>query len=188
MHPVEVLLVPLGKAFRNRRADPDASLANAPELASSTRLSLTSPSFVDGQEIPARFCGPFIGYNVSPALEWGTLPANTVSVILLFEDLDSPGAAPGIHTIAQCAPTEGLAEGALNDDPSRFTFLPRRGKPGGYVGPRPMPGHGPHRYRFHVYALDTAVDFTSVSDVARLPAAMKGHTLASGTLMGIRTS
>ncbi|MDN3358551.1 YbhB/YbcL family Raf kinase inhibitor-like protein [Actinomadura sp. DC4] len=189
MHPVEVLLLPVGRALRNRRPDEAASIANAPELATGNRIALTSPSFGDGQVIPAKHCGPFIGAEISPALAWDSLPAGTTDLVLVIEDLDNPGAVPGIHTIAAFAPAEGgLPEGALTPDNPGFRFLPNHRGRAKYVGPRPLPGHGAHRYRFHLYALDTDVDFTKVADAEHLPPALAGHVLASGTLTGTRTT
>jgi phosphatidylethanolamine-binding protein (PEBP) family uncharacterized protein len=189
MHPVDVLLRPLGWALRNRRPDEAASLANAPELATGNRLTLTSPSFRDGEVIPAKHCGQFIGDEISPALTWDVLPAGTAGLVLVIEDLDSPGAAPGIHTIAAFAPTGGgLQEGALTPDNPGIRFLPNHRGRAAYVGPRPLPGHGPHRYRLHLYALDTDVDLTKVADADHLPPALAGHVLAAGTLTGTRTS
>ena len=52
----------------------------------------------------------------------------------------------------------------------------------GYGGPCP-PG-GTHRYYFKLYALDTRLDLASGSSKAQLLAAMKGHILAEGQLMG----
>jgi hypothetical protein len=68
MHPVEVLLLPVGWALRSRRPDEAASIANAPGLGCGNRIALTSPSFRDGQDIPAKHCGQFIGDEISPAL------------------------------------------------------------------------------------------------------------------------
>jgi hypothetical protein len=189
MHPVEVLLVPLGKALRNRRADEALSISHAPELATEHHLAVASPAFGDGDEIPAKYCGPFIGQNVSSPLTWDALPSNTAQLILVMEDISTPSTAPAIHTIASLAPAaSGLAEGGLAPKSPGVSFLSGRpGRAGKYVGPRPLPGHGPHYYRFHLYALDTAVDLGSVQDAAHLPAAMDGHVLASGTLTGKRT-
>lgn len=187
MHPVEVLLVPLGRAIRNRRADETASLANAPELATANRLTLTSPAFADGAEIPAKHCSVLIGHDVSPELRWGALPAGTAELLLLLEDLDSPGAVPRIHTAAVLAPDgNGLAEGALAGAGPGIRFLTTGGGRAGYHGPRPLPGHGAHRYRFHVFALDTRID--GVTSTADLSAAVAGHVLAGGTLTGTRES
>lgn len=189
MHPVEVLLLPVGWALRNRRPDEAASLANAPELQTENHVTLTSPSFAGGQVIPARHCGKFIGADISPALAWGPLPPATKSLVLLFEDIDNPAAVPGIHTIVAFAPAEGgLREGALSAPGPDVQFLRTPRGSARYVGPRPVPGHGPHRYRFHLYALDTAVDLAEIADAAHLPSALAGHVLASGTLTGTRTS
>jgi Raf kinase inhibitor-like YbhB/YbcL family protein len=189
MHPVEVLLLPVGWALRNRHPDEAASIASAPELATENRIALTSPSFRDGEVIPAKFCGQFIGDEISPALRWDALPAGTKDLVFVLEDLDNPGAVPGIHTIAAFAPAEdGLPEGALTTDDPAIRFLPNHRGRAKYLGPRPLPGHGAHRYRFHLYALDTGVDFSKVADVGHLPSALAGHVLASGTLTGTRTS
>jgi Raf kinase inhibitor-like YbhB/YbcL family protein len=194
MHPVEALLLPVGWILRNRRPAEAASIASAPELTSGQRIALTSPSFGDGQVVPAKHCGPFIGQEISPALTWGPLPAGTAGLVLLIEDLDNPGKVPGIHTIAAFAPNQaglpadGLPEGALTPDNPAIQFLPNRRGQARYVGPRPLPGHGPHRYRFHLYALDTDVDLAKVASPAQLPSALAGHVLASGTLTGTRTT
>jgi hypothetical protein len=189
MHPVEVLLLPVGWALRNRRPDEAASIANAPELGCQNRIALTSPSFGDGQVIPAKHCGQFIGDDISPALTWSGLPAETKDLVFVLEDLDNPAAVPGIHTIAAFAPVEGgLAEGALTPDNPGIRFLTASRGRARYAGPRPVPGHGTHRYRFHLYALDTVVDVAKVADAGHLPSALDGHVLASGTLTGTRTS
>jgi hypothetical protein len=161
----------------------------APELATNHHFALTSPDFRDGEEIPAKYCGPLIGANISPAFAWSALPAGTVTVVLVMEDLDSPGAAPGIHTIAGFAPAnDGLPENALAAGAPGISFVPTGRGPGRYVGPRPLPGHGPHRYRFHLYALERSVDFSRISHAEELPAALNGHVLASGVLTGTRES
>jgi phosphatidylethanolamine-binding protein (PEBP) family uncharacterized protein len=109
--------------------------------------------------------------------------------VLVIEDIDGPGAEPRIHTIAQFTPGgDGIAEGALAADTPGMSFASRNGKPGGYAGPRPLPGHGTHRYRFHLYATDTPIDLGAVTSPGQLPAALAGHVLGSGLLTGTRTS
>jgi len=53
----------------------------------------------------------------------------------------------------------------------------------GYAGPRPIPGHGPHRYRFHVFALDEPIPEV-VATVMALLKQIAGHVLARGVLTG----
>ena len=53
----------------------------------------------------------------------------------------------------------------------------------GYGGPAPPRGK-PHRYFFKLYALDTKLDLPAGATKNQLLAAMKGHALAEGQLMG----
>ena len=53
----------------------------------------------------------------------------------------------------------------------------------GYSGPRPIPGHGPHRYRFHVLAVGCRVPDDVTSGKA-LMQAIAGQVIARGTLKG----
>lgn len=189
MHPVEALLTPLGKLFRNRHADESLSFSHRPELASETRIDFTSPHFEDGQEIPAVHCGRFIGGNISPALAWGNLPSAAEDMLLVMEDLDSPGTTPRLHAVAAFGPQPGtLDDGDLNTGTTRARFLPGRNRPFSYSGPRPLPGHGPHHYRLHLYALDQQIGIEHLNSLQELATAIDGHVLASATLSGTRTS
>ncbi len=53
----------------------------------------------------------------------------------------------------------------------------------GYGGPSPPPGK-PHRYFFKLYALDAPLGLHSGATKAQVEAAMKGHVLAEGQLLG----
>jgi Raf kinase inhibitor-like YbhB/YbcL family protein len=53
----------------------------------------------------------------------------------------------------------------------------------GYGGPAPPPGK-PHRYYFKLYALDAPLALPDGATKAQVEAAMKGHILAEGQLMG----
>ncbi|WP_062464728.1 YbhB/YbcL family Raf kinase inhibitor-like protein [Demequina soli] len=189
MHPIDIVLRPLGWAFSSRRAGETNSLANAPAFATTGRLTLTSPNFLEGEEIPAKHCGKFIGQNVSPALDWSALPDEASSLLLIVEDLDSPGTSPRLHAAAAFPATvERLTEGALTPDATDVQFLAGKRGPLTYAGPRPLPGHGPHHYRFHLYALDAQVDLATIPAAEHLAPQLSGHVLASGTLTGTRTA
>jgi Raf kinase inhibitor-like YbhB/YbcL family protein len=55
----------------------------------------------------------------------------------------------------------------------------------GYRGPMPPKGSGPHRYFFKIYALDRQLDLAPQdANKKSLLAAMKGHILDEGQLMG----
>lgn len=189
MHPVEALLRPVGRMLRSKHADESAGLAAGLEPANAPRIALTSPAFAEGDEIPARYCGKFIGENISPALTWGELPAGTTDLLIVIEDLDVPTTVPGLHLIAEIpARGGGVSDGALNLGAGDVEFLPNHRGVSGYTGPRPVPGHGPHHYVVHVFALDTHLDLASVAERGKLRAVAEGHVLASGRLTGTRTS
>jgi hypothetical protein len=53
----------------------------------------------------------------------------------------------------------------------------------GFAGPCP-PGRSWHRYEFKVYALDTTLNLPSGMTREAVLAAMKGHVVATGSLIG----
>ena len=53
----------------------------------------------------------------------------------------------------------------------------------GYNGPCPPPGQN-HRYFFKVYALDATLGLESGATKSQLEAAMSGHILAQGEMIG----
>ena len=53
-----------------------------------------------------------------------------------------------------------------------------------YAGPRGLPGHGPHEYRFQVLALGRAPDFSAPPKLQPFLAAIEGSVLARGVLTG----
>ena len=143
-----------------------------------SELSVESQSFANGDPIPPRHS--LDGENLSPALSWSAVPDGTASIALVCEDPDAP-VGNFVHWVAWgIDPTAGgLGEGES---------APKEGRNGfgntGYDGPGPPPGHGTHRYFFRVYALDGEPDLEPASSKDELEAAMEGHVLATGELMG----
>jgi hypothetical protein len=54
-----------------------------------------------------------------------------------------------------------------------------------YLPPDPPSGHGPHRYVFQIFALDTRLDFEKPPGRGALLEAMRGHVLAKGLHIGL---
>ena len=71
---------------------------------------------------------------------------------------------------------EGSTEGVLE---GRNSFARM-----GYGCPMPPEGHGTHHYYFKIYALDTQLDATPGLTKDQLLAAMEGHVLDEGELVG----
>jgi Raf kinase inhibitor-like YbhB/YbcL family protein len=178
----------LGRMFRRVRAGDrhlvwnDARLGDAP-----VTLRLTSPAFAGGAAMPMRHAGIGAGDNLSPPLAWSGVPNGTAELVLIIEDPDAPLSRPVVHLIASAiAPDRpGLPEGALSPGQDASIVF-GRGFAGriGYAGPRPVRGHGPHRYIFQIFAVARRLSFAGTPDVAALSAAMAGAVLARGKLVG----
>lgn len=148
-------------------------------------LVLTSPAFADGARIPERFTCE--GDDVSPPLAWSGAPAATRSFALVMSDADATAGTWYHWAIFDLpAATAGLAEGHPRDGGAggvrqAVTDFRRTG----YGGPCPPRGHGPHRYTFHLMALDVArLDVPERADCRAVERAAARHTLAEARLIG----
>lgn len=150
---------------------------------SAAPLSLTSPAFPAGGEIPRKYTCD--GDDVSPPLEWGTPPPGTQSLALIMDDPDAP-VGTWDHWLVYNLPADarGLPEGVVVGPKAGAMGCSGKNSWGnlGYGGP--CPPSGQHRYFFRVYALDTMLDLATGANKAQLLAAMAGHVLAQGELMG----
>jgi Raf kinase inhibitor-like YbhB/YbcL family protein len=148
-------------------------------------MHLSSTDFKDGSQIPAKCtCN---GEGFSPKLAWSAPPARTASLALIVTDPDAPGRTfthwvlydlpAGTRTLTEGVPGVGqLWDGALQGR-NDFGEI-------GYGGPCPPPG-SPHHYVFTLYALDAKLNLPVGATRAQVEAALKGHILASGRLVGI---
>jgi Raf kinase inhibitor-like YbhB/YbcL family protein len=146
-------------------------------------IPITSPAFVQGKMIPAKYTCD--GQNISPPLAWDSVPAGTKSLALISDDPDAP-AGTWVHWVVYNLSANLLG---LNENIPATDSVPGGGKQGisdfgkpGYGGPCP-PG-GTHRYFFKLYALDTVLALSGQVTKKQLEAAMKGHILGQGELMG----
>lgn len=172
----------LGRMLRPMRADPARSPLAGPGFAVPQTITVSSPEFADGAPMPIRCAGPGVGDNQSPELQWTGVPPAARQLLLVLDDVDVPLRTPLIHSIAVlAADVGGLAAGAFTAE--RVHIIPTILSKTGYSGPRPIPGHGPHRYRFHLLALDCPLA-ADIDSAKRLIAAAAHHVLARGTLTG----
>jgi Raf kinase inhibitor-like YbhB/YbcL family protein len=152
-----------------------------PETRATANISISSPAFAANGAIPLRHSA--YGLGIAPALTWSSLPPGTRSVALAMEDPDAMSARPFVHWLAwNFDPAAGgLAEGR---PPSGVA----EGKNGrgstGYFGPRPH-GSKPHHYHFQLFALDAPLTLPAGASRPQFLAAMKGHVLAKGDLVGL---
>ena len=172
----------LGKLIRRFRAGEHRSPLSGAEYAGAATITVTSPAFTDGAPIPQKHAGKGVGDNVSPVLQWTGVPPDCKQLVLIMDDLDVPMPKPLMHTIAVIEPDVCcLGEGELKPGTTGVRLVKAFGDT--YLGPRPIPGHGSHRYRFLVFALDQEVP-DDVADRGALLTAMAGHVVARGALAG----
>ncbi|MFD6154928.1 YbhB/YbcL family Raf kinase inhibitor-like protein [Nocardia sp. NPDC060256] len=184
---------PIGRLLRPVRAGIDKIAAHRPAARDAPALiTLTSTAFADGTPIPQRHAGKGVGDDISPPLKWAGVPASTVELVLIVEDPDVPLPRPIVHCLVTGIDPQvnELPEGVLNLERGQvsndlpFHIGVGAFKRRGYAGPRPIPGHGPHRYVFQIFALDTTSGLRGDATLAKTLLAINGHVIARGELTG----
>jgi Raf kinase inhibitor-like YbhB/YbcL family protein len=147
-------------------------------------LQVTSPSFREDGSIPRLHTGD--GQDVSPPLHWTDPPPTTRSFAIVCDDHDAPSSF-FVHWVAWGIPADrhDVAEGVAHtlDAAGMRQGINGFGKTG-FAGPTPPPGK-PHRYFFHVYALDERPDLPVGAGRKELVHAMRGHVVAEGAVVGV---
>ena len=150
-------------------------------------FSISSPAFDDGHAIPARYTCQ--DEDMSPALQWAGVPAQTRSLVLIVDDPDAPDPrAPKmtwVHWVLYNLPpgTTQLTEGVASDSlPPGTAEGINDWKRTGYGGPCPPIGR--HRYFFKLFALDTMLEGLHRPTKAQVESAMQGHILGQAQLVG----
>lgn len=148
-------------------------------------LTLISQAFTEGAPIPQRYTCE--GDDISPPLRWTGAPNEARSFAIVCSDPDAPGGTWyhwGIYSIP--GTTGDLHEGYPTDPQvgtTRQTVTDFK-RPG-YGGPCPPPGHGTHRYHFHLMALDVeTLSLDPSADCRDLEQAVARHILAETVLTG----
>jgi Raf kinase inhibitor-like YbhB/YbcL family protein len=128
--------------------------------------------------------------NQSPPLVWTGMP-DAESFALVVEDPDAPLDKPVVHWAMWNIPgaLEGLPsairpEARVEEYGGMVQGLNTRGQ-FGYMGPKPPPGDGPHRYHFQLFALDTRLDLPPTTPFEELVQVLKAHTIAACDLVGL---
>ena len=150
------------------------------------RIEIASRAFKYGQAIPPKYTCD--GEDISPPIEWGSLPPGTVTLTLIADDPDAPRGT-WVHWLIYNIPSEDrwLPENIPHDRVSPDGCIQGINdfQRIGYGGPC-QPG-GTHRYFFRFYALDTRFDLPPGATKDQLLDAMEGHIIGTGELMGTYT-
>jgi Raf kinase inhibitor-like YbhB/YbcL family protein len=154
--------------------DTAASLATR---ALPATITVRSSALDAGGALPARFtCS---GEDLSPPLEWSSVPSGTAEVALVVDDPDAPNGTYVHWIVTGVDPgTAGVDEGAL---PSGGVVADNSAGHARYDGP--CPPHGaPHRYRFTVYALARKSSLSPGSPTRQALSRIEGAATARGRL------
>ena len=145
--------------------------------AGGAKMKITSSAFQEGGNIPSKFSCD--GANTSPPLQIADVPAEAKNLVLIVDDPDAPSGLFTHWVVWNISPhTTNIGEGSA---PKGVQGTSDFGK-SGYGGP--CPPSGTHRYYFKIFALDRELDLPSGARRGQLDAAIKGHIIAQGELMG----
>ena len=144
-------------------------------------MFISSPAFPDRTIVlKPHTC---MGENISPPLEFGDLPTETKSLVLIVEDRDATP-VPWVHWLVFNIPpdTTTVSAGSI---PAGGTEGIANGGTHGYEGPCPKYFHGTHHYHFQLFALDAILDLPPSADKAHVAASMKEHIIDSAIFVGL---
>ena len=151
--------------------------AMVPVAAGGAPMKITSSAFHEGGDIPSKFTCD--ASDTSPPLQITGIPSEAKSLVLIADDPDAPGGLFTHWLVWNIPPqTSSIAEGSA---PKGVQGANDFGE-SGYRGPCPPPGR--HRYSFKIFALDRELELRSGAKRSQVDAAMKGHVIAQGELVG----
>lgn len=132
--------------------------------------------FNNHETIPVKYTCD--GEDVNPPLSISGIPASAKSLAIIIDDPDAPGKIWVHWVVWNISVTNRIKENTVPGKEGLNDF-----KRNAYGGP--CPPSGVHRYFFKVYALDKELNLTEETTKHQLEAAMKGHIVASGELIGL---
>ncbi len=164
-----------------RTSSPTPSATPTPNAPSA--IAVTSPAFVNGAPIPARYSCR--GANIPPALAWTGTPPAAGALALVLDDPDAVGGLY-IHWVVTDIPptTTASAEGAA---PPGGQVGANSGGNRAYLGPCPPKGTGVHHYRFTLYALAKRLGLAPTTPARQAVAAITQAATGQGQLVGTFT-
>lgn len=149
-----------------------------------TKLFIKAPAFAQFPEPTITLECPEVGPSESqlrvehtaegegrfPSLRWPAAGPNVKQYLLVSEDPDAPLPDPVIHGIYYGIPPTTTAVSVEDFQTTGEPYVLKGGFKYGqnrrgnvYIPPRPLVGHGPHRYFFELVALTQPVDTSALS-------------------------
>lgn len=140
-----------------------------------TPLTIISPDFENEGRIPSRFTCD--GERINPTLIINGIPEGTISLALIAENVDALEKTITQWVVWNIKPTEAIFENTIPgvqgvNSTGKTGYLP------------PCPQEVSQRYVFKIYALNTTLTLRAKANRKQLEAAMQGHILITGNLVG----
>jgi len=151
--------------------------------AEAPKFSITSTSFLDAGAIPDLYTCE--GKNISPEVEWTTLPAKTQSLALILSDPDAPGGTFYHWIVYNIDPKAKLDEG-VEKYPSGTLVGKNSFGTTKYQGPCPPKG-SVHTYIFTLYALSKKLSLPAGADAKTVLDQIKASTIAQTKITAVYT-
>jgi Raf kinase inhibitor-like YbhB/YbcL family protein len=154
---------------------------SAPPGVTIEKLAVTSQSFPSNGAIPVDYSCD--GADRSPQLTFSTPPRGTKTFAILVEDPDAPSGDFTHWTLYDISADHlAIPEGADPSSLGASSGVNDFSRPG-YAGPCP-PKMELHRYYFRVFALNAELGLPPDATRSAFDAALNGHVLAEGALVG----
>lgn len=148
-------------------------------------MQIKSPAFEHNTRIPKKYTCQ--GENISPPLQFSSIPEGAESLVLIMDDPDVPAQVREDQmydhwVLFNIEPCDGIDEDASQGIPGSNTSGDNA-----YTGPCPPAQFEPteHRYFFRLYALDTMLDLDEGVSKDELIEAMQDHIIEKAELIGL---
>ena len=168
------------------------NLIDMPGNTGKAHLTVTSTDIKTNTLIPND--NSAYGKSLSPQVSWTKGPASTKSYIVALEDADAHTGTPDVpitHWLSFNIPASatslpgGLASGGAGV-PAGMLFANNITRKPAYFGPR-TPAKATHHYHLEVLAIDTTVPLMEGATRADVAAAISGHVVGTGEVVGLFT-
>lgn len=156
-----------------------------PETSALASISLSSPAFNRGSDIPVEFTCD--GEDVSPPLRWTDIPEGAKSLAIVMDDPDAPGSIFRHWSVYDIpAATRTIKQGQTSDPQLENTIKQGTNDFGtmGYGGPCPPSGEE-HEYTFFIYALTGHLELSPGASASDLTMALQGKVIGTGSFTGM---
>ncbi len=145
-------------------------------------MIITSPSFQEGEAIPAKFTCD--GGDINPELFIQNVPDDAKSLALIMDDPDATRGGTFTHWLAWNIDPQTSYIKQESVPPGSVEGLNDFGKTG-YGGPCPPPGVKPHHYHFKLYALSDMLNISSESAKSVLESEISKYLIVKTELIAL---